>query len=329
MTGSTDSDANPVHSVAEVEGLNLLEPASKKEFITKNLYPGLGNFVPRNLAIWRMNLKGGSLKNLWAEFRSKPFWQQVDYLMWRLFPLLIFIEFLALLVFSYGELAMWFNALDEVWRNIFKGSGIVVVIFFSIIQIVGKGIPVMPDSNSVLDEKFSSNSRKILMDDINPKWINAYLIRAWPILKDTDNLDLETQNQTHQGIVERSLKFGKENSSWSTLNKYCLEFLIKWSMEKPDERIPMILWTFNPPGSESGKWGESREQHIEFAQHQFSNQIRESIRSMDKLTTRDKTLVDWEQNGYSSQWLKSQMTDKTPRNNTLVKTLTKWSSLES
>ena len=94
-------------------------------------------------------------------------------------------------------------------------------------------------------------------------------------------------------------------------------------------RILMILWTFNPPGSESGKWGESREQHIEFAQHQFSDQIRESIQSMDKLTTRDKTLVDWEQNGYSSQWLKSQMTDKTPRNNTLVKTLTKWSSLES
>lgn len=326
MTGLTDSDANPVHSVADGKNMNLLEPASIEEYISKNRYPGIGTSIQKYLALTRIaKEKSGYYKHVWVEFCSLNGWGKTK----KIFKILgiaggvIGVMILMLMVYAYVRTIM--DDLDPVLKNFLAGFSTLVLIPLLALRV----LPILPDSPTILNEKFASNSRKILMDDINPKWINAYLIRAWPILKDTDNLDLETQNQTHQGIVERSLKFGKENSSWSTLNKYCLEFLIKWSMEKPDERIPMILWTFNPPGSESGKWGESREQHIEFAQHQFSNQIRESIQSMDKLTTRNKTLVDWEQNGYSFQWLKSQMTDKTPRNNTLVKTLTKWSSLES
>ena len=89
----------------------------------------------------------------------------------------------------------------------------------------------------------------------------------------------------------------------------------------------MILWAFNPPNSDSGAWGELREQHIDFAQRSFSKMMRDLLEEMENLTVRDKTLEEWGQSDYSFRWLESKMKDKTPRNNVLVKALIKWNSM--
>jgi len=102
---------------------------------------------------------------------------------------------------------------------------------------------------------------------------------------------------------------------------------VKWSSVNPKERVPMILWAFNPPSSESGVWGGLREQHIDYAQRQFTKQIRDLLEGMDNLTVRDKTLREWGQSDYSFRWLDSKMKDQTPRDNVLVKTLLKWHSM--
>ena len=327
MTGLTDSDVMDVHSVAEGETLNLLEPASKKEYVEKELYKSKGLFVQKLIAIKRIDTENS---NYFSVFMSSF----LDKSKWEIFKLIILgvVVVIILLVIIGTLFVATAFVIDEITSIIpgFVQTGFSHLITFLLLLFgflfgLLRLLPILPLSPKALETKFSHSSRNILMDSANPKWINSHIYTAWPILNDSLKLD-PTVAQSHRDIVTNSEEFGS-NSIWHSMNSYCHKFLVKWSSVNPKERVPMILWAFNPPSSESGVWGGLREQHIDYAQRQFTKQIRDLLEGMDNLTVRDKTLKEWGQSDYSFRWLDSKMKDQTPRDNVLVKTLLKWHSM--
>ena len=324
MTGLIDSDVKPVHSVSKEEGLNLLEPASKKEYIKKELYRSKGLFVQRFIAIKRIDTENNNFFSVFiSSFLQKSIWGKGKQILFGVIVVFILLGFLAILFVALAFL------IDKVMAGVpgFVKTGLSSLVTFVALPFAAlKLLPILPLSPKKLEAEFSTWSRNILMDAANPKCINSHLFTAWPLLNDTTKLD-PTVHQTHRDIVSDSEEFGSENSIWHSINSYCHKFLVKWSSVNSKERVPMILWAFNPPSSESGLWGDLREQNIDYAQRQFAKQIRGLIEEMDNLTVRDKTLEEWGRSDYSFRWLESKMKDKTPRNNVLVKTLIKWNSM--
>ena len=323
MTGLTDSDVMDVHSVAEGETLNLLEPASKKEYVEKELYKSKGLFVQKLIAIKRIDTENS---NYFSEFMSR-FLDKSKFDKCKQMALVILGGIIAISILGIIFIGMAFVS-DRITSSLpgFVKTGLSILLTFVVLPLgLLRLLPILPLSPKALETKFSHSSRNILMDSANPKWINSHIYTAWPILNDSLKLD-PTVAQSHRDIVTNSEEFGS-NSIWHSMNSYCHKFLVKWSSVNPKERVPMILWAFNPPSSESGVWGGLREQHIDYAQRQFTKQIRDLLEGMDNLTVRDKTLREWGQSDYSFRWLDSKMKDQTPRDNVLVKTLLKWHSM--
>ena len=324
MTGSMiDSNVETVHSVAEGETLNLLEPASKKEYVEKELYKSKGLFVQKLIAIKRIDTENS---NYFSEFMSR-FLDKSKFDKCKQMALVILGGIIAISILGIIFIGMAFVS-DRITSSLpgFVKTGLSILLTFVVLPLgLLRLLPILPLSPKALETKFSHSSRNILMDSANPKWINSHIYTAWPILNDSLKLD-PTVAQSHRDIVTNSEEFGS-NSIWHSMNSYCHKFLVKWSSVNPKERVPMILWAFNPPSSESGVWGGLREQHIDYAQRQFTKQIRDLLEGMDNLTVRDKTLKEWGQSDYSFRWLDSKMKDQTPRDNVLVKTLLKWHSM--
>ena len=324
MTGSMiDSNVETVHSVAEGETLNLLEPASKKEYVEKELYKSKGLFVQKWIASKRIDTENS---NYFSEFMSR-FLDKSNFDKCKQMALVILGGIIAISILGIIFIGMAFVS-DRITSSLpgFVKTGLSILLTFVVLPLgLLRLLPIIPLSPKALETKFSHSSRNILMDSANPKWINSHIYTAWPILNDSLKLD-PTVAQSHRDIVTNSEEFGS-NSIWHSMNSYCHKFLVKWSSVNPKERVPMILWAFNPPSSESGVWGGLREQHIDYAQRQFTKQIRDLLEGMDNLTVRDKTLKEWGQSDYSFRWLDSKMKDQTPRDNVLVKTLLKWHSM--
>jgi hypothetical protein len=324
MTGSMiDSNVETVHSVAEGETLNLLEPASKKEYVEKELYKSKGLFVQKWIASKRIDTENS---NYFSEFMSR-FLDKSKFDKCKQMALVILGGIIAISILGIIFIGMAFVS-DRITSSLpgFVKTGLSILLTFVVLPLgLLRLLPILPLSPKALETKFSHSSRNILMDSANPKWINSHIYTAWPILNDSLKLD-PTVAQSHRDIVTNSEEFGS-NSIWHSMNSYCHKFLVKWSSVNPKERVPMILWAFNPPSSESGVWGGLREQHIDYAQRQFTKQIRDLLEGMDNLTVRDKTLKEWGQSDYSFRWLDSKMKDQTPRDNVLVKTLLKWHSM--
>jgi len=318
-----DSNVETVHSVAEGETLNLLEPASKKEYVEKELYKSKGLFVQKWIASKRIDTENS---NYFSEFMSR-FLDKSKFDKCKQMALVILGGIIAISILGIIFIGMAFVS-DRITSSLpgFVKTGLSILLTFVVLPLgLLRLLPILPLSPKALETKFSHSSRNILMDSANPKWINSHIYTAWPILNDSLKLD-PTVAQSHRDIVTNSEEFGS-NSIWHSMNSYCHKFLVKWSSVNPKERVPMILWAFNPPSSESGVWGGLREQHIDYAQRQFTKQIRDLLEGMDNLTVRDKTLREWGQSDYSFRWLDSKMKDQTPRDNVLVKTLLKWHSM--
>ena len=324
MTGLIDSEVKPVDSVSKDEGLNLLEPASMSEYIKKQLYRSEGQFVQKFLALRRIEVGQRNYVSKWlTAFSDRSAWENFKYVIIGIIKFLL-VGAVGVSIFSAWAYISAFaqkHLPDAVSTGVTQFGSLVFVLVASL-----RYLPILPLSPKALETKFSLWSRNILMDEANPKWINSQLFTAWPLLNDTDSSD-PTVHSTHRDIKIDAKDFGSDNSIWHSIDSYCYKFLVKWSSVNSKERVPMILWAFNPPSSESGLWGDLREQNIDYAQRQFTKQIRGLIEGMDNLTVRDKTLEEWGQSNYSFGWLESKMKDQTPRNNVLVKTLIKWNSM--
>tara|TARA_B110001452_G_scaffold96568_1_gene79853 strand:- start:1994 stop:2971 length:978 start_codon:yes stop_codon:yes gene_type:complete len=305
MTGLTDSDANPVHSVAEVEGLNLLEPASKKEFITKNLYPGWSRSIVRNVA------------KLFLFLEESKEWILQNRGLLIVLSIVLSVPVILIvreLVSNLILLTVWL--LDEKWvllttteQLIVSAGSMALASPFGLVKL----IPIKPLSANRRNRKFEENCREILIGNEHPNWVNKYLYEhCWPNLAIDENKN-DTREQGHRDIAyDTSTEFGSEDSSWYSMNQHCREFLKNWSKEKPEERIPIALWAFNPPESADDYWGEKRDYMITFAQTKFALEIYPLLYNLDGGAVLHEFIQQAEENGKSFEWLKEQITG-TPR----------------
>ena len=324
MTGLIDSDVKPVHSVSKEEGLNLLEPASKKEYIKKELYRSKGLFVQRFIAIKRIDTENSNFFSVFiSSFLQKSIWGKGKQIFLGVIVVFILLSFLAILFVALAFL------IDKAMAGVpgFVKTGLSSLVAFVALPFAAlKLLPILPFSPKKLETEFSTWSRNILMDAANPKWINSHLFTAWPLLNDSLKLD-PTVAQSHRDIVSDSEEFGSDNSIWYSINSYCHKFLQKWSSVDTKERVPMILWAFNPPNSDSGTWGELRDRLIKQAETQFASEIYSLLYGLsdDGGAIYDEFVQQAEENEKSFEWLKQQMLSNARHEPPCVQLLRVWS----
>ena len=111
------------------------------------------------------------------------------------------------------------------------------------------------------------------------------------------------------------------------MKSVCHEFLVKWSSLNPKERVPMVLWAFNPPSCESGLWGDLRDRLIKQAETQFASEIFSLLYGLsdDGGAIYDEFVQQAEVNEKSFEWLEEQMFSTARHEPPCVQLLNLWS----
>ena len=329
MTGLIDSDVKPVDSVSKDEGLNLLEPASMAEFLRKNKYFRKTDLIVRFLALLFLKHEESL-----AKFRRSILDWVRNY--WKI-CLLIFL--LVIFFILLNRNIMWEKMVDFAtdriswWQSLSSGhkwlyrtlsaSGAWVLTA----PIHGlKSLPIWPVSASRRNLNFHENCREIMLNKENPKFMNEWLFYdSWPHLRADDKKN-DTREQTHIGIVEKSLEYGTEGSPWKSMPSTILDFLLKWMKKNPSGRIPVVLWCFNPPKSNMF-WGDLREQHIQTSETQFASEIYSLLYGLSDNggAIYDEFIQQAEENEKSFEWLKEQMLSNARHEPPCVQLLRVWS----
>jgi len=330
MTGLTDSDANPVHSVAEVEGLNLLEPASKAEYLRKNKYYGKTDLIVRFLALQY-------LKN---EVRIAKIWRDFVVNLQKYYKTYLLILVFLILSIFWNRSMIWEKLIDvatyitKEWneRNDIERKLIytvfVAITFTLSAPLTGfKALPFWPEGAKTRNQNFDENCRQILISDSNPEWMNSWLYNeAWPsLLTATNKNDTREQSHAHSAF-ERSEKIGKEGTIWRSMPEKSLHFLLNWMKGGPKERIPIVLWCFNPP-KEDNNWGDNRDRLIKDAETRFASDIYTLLYGLSDGggAIYDEFIQQAEENEKSFEWLKEQMVSIARHEPPCVQLLNLWS----
>lgn len=330
MTGLIDSDVKPVDSVSKDEGLNLLEPASKAEFLRKNKYFRKTDLIVRFLAL--LFLKH---EEKLAKFRRSTLDWVRNY--WKVsllvFLLVIFFIFLnrnimweKMVDFATGRISWWQSQSDVqkwLYRTLSVGGTLVLTA-----PIHGlKSLPIWPIGAKTRDQGYDSNCRDLLISDSNPKLMNRWIYyHAWPSLLTDENRN-DTREQSHAGAsFARSVELGAEGSPWRDMRPKSLDFLLKWMKGDLGGRIPIVLWCFNPP-KEDKNWGDNRNRLIKQAETQFASEI---YSLLDELSNSagaiyDEFIQQAEENEKSFEWLKEQMFSTARHEPPCVQLLNLWS----
>ena len=330
MTGLIDSDVKPVHSVSKEEGLNLLEPASKAEFLRKNKYFRKTDLIVRFLAL--LFLKH---EERLAKFRRSIFDWVRNY--WKecllIFLLVIFFIFLnrnimwEKMVDFASEAHAWWQSQSSGQKWLYStlsasGAWVLTAPIHGL-----KSLPIWPDGAKTRDQGYDSNCRDILISDSNPKLMNRWLYYdAWPSLL-TEETRNDTREQSHAGATfERSEELGVEGSPWRDMRQKSLDFLLKWMKGDLGARIPIVLWCFNPP-KEDKNWGDNRDRLIKQAETQFASEI---YSLLDELSNSagavyDEFVQQAEENEKSFEWLKQQIFSTARHEPPCVQLLNLWS----
>ena len=332
MTGLIDSDVKPVHSVSKEEGLNLLEPLTKVEYLRKNRYRAKSKLIVRNFALFLLRNED-RINRIIQKCKN-----ELKKLLGNKIKIILTILFIALIAVRYGMNVVVFlvdiidfaqtkwNDLEDAQKTLMR---MIVGVLGFIVAAPSVGIKVlewMPDGATRRDLNFHENCREIMLNVENPKRMNEWLFYDyWAHLR-IDGKKNDTREQTHLGIVEKSLEFGTEGSPWTVMRVKSLDFLLKWIEGDPRERIPVVLWCFNPPKRDMF-WGDLCGQHIRTSETLFASEIYSLLDGLrkDGGAIHKQFVQQAEENEKSFEWLKEQMFSTARHEPPCVQLLNLWS----
>ena len=332
MTGLIDSDVKPVDSVSKEEGLNLFEPLTKVEYLRKNRYRAKSKLIVRNFAVFllrnedRINWIIQKCKDKLGKFLQNKIIIFLTIIAIVLLAVMFWMDVFVFLVDIIDYAQTEWNDREKAEKTLIKW---IVAALSLIVAAPSMGIKVlewMPDGATRRNLNFHENCREIMLNEENPKKMNEWLFYVnWQHLR-TDDKKNDTREQTHIAIVENSIEFGIEGSPWRDMREKSLDFLLKWMEGDLRERIPVVLWCFNPPKRDMF-WGDLREQHIRTSETLFASEI---YSLLDELSNSagaiyDEFIQQAEENEKSFEWLKEQMFSTARHEPPCVQLLNLWS----